>query len=694
MKLFQSLALGYVRASAFASALAIAPFAAQAQQTCAIPNAQGTAVTYTCNASYTPATPNWLNSFKTWVAANATTGAMACFAPGTYVLPSSLDSANRAIDTDRWVLRGVQNMKICAPTGGAIFEHQSVNASGTPLTTTVEFPSFHIASSSNVSIKGLEFRNLNNYAGVNNPLHHVSWTFLAEDAINTRFFDTKFSGLGKNVVTAGGGSSISLTNATVNCAYHCLASNQWGASVKRSFTVTNSQFTLNHTKDPLDEHGAIYVDSTDITISGSSFNYVTGQGFVAGLGGATDFINLSNVTITGTTAQGRLKMLGWIPLNPNYTNLHINITGSAAQTQIGRPYYCVSYNNPACETGFEKTDPLGSLFRSRPNTSTAYATAPFPPTRTKKILMVNAAMQDAVWMQKAISQNKSYLLTPVVQNWSTMMGGLNGFLDAGDRVLTGDFLVAGQPRVLFFNASTQDGMIMVSALGGSGANGTMTTEAFINWTPALAADFGGWFNANDKILGGDFTGLGRSQLLFMNVDGSGGAFLMAAVDGPSSQLQTLALVPWSAALSTSLAGWMDADDKLVAGDFTGSGRAQLLFINTTGGTQGAASLRQFDNAANAFQIVATVPWNKVVGTNSAIWQQVSAKVLTGDFLGLNRDQLMFINPSNTGVAVSVWAYDAATGRFNEVHKMNYGANEIPAGGFNGFMEADDWLLGF
>jgi hypothetical protein len=691
MKLIRRTALGLTLVSAWLSA----PTAAYAQQTCSIPNAQGTAVSYTCSASYTPATPNWLASFKTWVAANATTGAMACFAPGTYTLPSTPETAVRTVDTDRMVLRNVQNMKLCAPSGGAIFEHQSVNSSGTPLTTTVEMPSFHIASSSNVSVKGMEFRNLTQYAGVGNPSNRHTQAFLAEDAINTRFFDSKFSGLGKSTVVAAGSSTLSLSNATVNCAYFCLAALQLSSTVKRSFTVSNSQFTLNDTLNAIDDHAAIYTESADFTISGSTFNYITGQGFVAGIGSTTDQINLSNVSITGTNAQGRSRMAGWVALNPNYSNLHINYTGSTPYTQYGRAYYCVTFSNPACETGFEKTEAYGSWFKTRPNASSSYTTVPLPPARTDRLLIVNGGGQDTLWIQGAIVLNSAVMQYPVAQQWSTLpAAALGGFLDPGDRMVAGDFLAPGQQRVLFFNAEPLGGAISVRQLGGTGANGTLTTELFMDWTPAMAANLGGWIDASDRLLAGDFWGLGRSQLLFMNVDGAGGAFYLAAVDGVNNQLQSLAVVPWSAALSTSLAGWMDAGDKLVAGDFTGSGRAQLLFINTTGGSPGAASLRQFDNTTNAFQVISTVAWNKVVGTNTAIWQQASAKVLSGDFLGLNRDQLMFMNPSNTGVALSIWAFDSATGRFNEVYKFNYGASEVPVGSFNGSFEANDGQFGF
>jgi hypothetical protein len=73
------------------------------------------------------------------------------------------------------------------------------------------------------------------------------------------------------------------------------------------------------------------------------------------------------------------------------------------------------------------------------------------------------------------------------------------------------------------------------------------------------------------------------------------------------------------------------------------------------------------------------------------WHQRS-DLETSDFLGLNKDQLMFINPTGTGVAISVWSYDAAAGSFTEVHKMNYGPNEIPS--LNGVVDSNDWQLSF
>jgi hypothetical protein len=700
MKLLQRLALGCALAGSILS-LSTAAFAGTGEF-CSIPNASGTAVPYECNVKFLPTTPNWLASFKTWVTVNKTGGEMACFGPGNFPVPTTLSTMTDINDdTNRMVLNGVQNMKLCAPTGGAIFDYQTVNADASPLTATVYIPTLYIANSSGVSIKGMEFKNTTNYLtgametgqyGLG-PVHQVTRTIFAYNSTNVRLFDTKVSGLGKVVVTALE-STLSLSNANVTCAYMCLTGDTWNGPIKPTLTVKNSQFTINHTKDPADEHGPIFGKYTDFNISDSSFNFITGQGFVSGVFNTTNWTHLTNVTVTGTTAQGRPRMFSWIPMNPTYSNVQVSYTGTASHTQYGRPYYCTGFFNADCISGFETAGNGGAVFKYRSNASNAFATAPLPPTRTKKILFINAGGVDTAWIQGVVSGTRPYPMYPLAQEWPSLGTALGGWLDAGDKVLTGDFLVAGQQRVLFFNSETLGGAISVRALGGTGNQGTLTTEAWIDWTPALVANLGDWHDANDKLLAGDFTGLGRAQLLFMNVGGTGGAFYMAAVDGATSQLQSLAGINWSPSLSTSLAGWIDATDKLVAGDFTGSGRTQLLFLNTDGGTQGAASLRQYDAATNSFLIVKTVAWNKVVGTNAAIWKQASAKALTGDFLGLNKDQLMFINPTGSGVAISIWAFDSTTGVFSEVHKVTYAAGEIAVNGLNGLLDSNDWQLGF
>jgi hypothetical protein len=680
MKSFQRFALGCAWAGLNAAAVA------GTGEFCTLPNAQGVQTTYECAVKFS-AQSTWLSSFKTWLNSNKTSGAMACFAPGTYTVPSTLlSNVNYSNDANRLVLRGVSGLRLCAPAGAAVVEHKTVNADGSPLANYAYMPTLQIVASSNVAIKGMSFKNTSVYAAA--FLHHVTRAVWADNSSNLRFVDTQFSGLGKQVLH-GKDSVVNLTASSVNCAYFCISGERGTGATKPSFTVANSQFNINRLDDTADDHTALWTDYSDFFIADSSFNYTTGQGLVSGQASTVDWVNLSNISVSGATAQGRPKMFGWIATHPNYHNLQISYTGTPP---VSRAYYCVvATDNPGCDTGHENAGALGAVFRSRPNTSSAFVVAPLPPSKTKSLLLLNGSGADALWSQNRILRNGAALTVPVLQDWQGMAAALGGWLDAGDQVLTGDFLVPGQARVLFFNSEALGGAISVRALGGSGASGTMSTDTWIDWTPALATTLGGWHDANDKLLAGDFTGLGRAHLLFMNVDGAGGAFYMAAIDAANSQLQGLAVVPWSAALSSSLVGWMDAGDKLVAGDFSAAGRAQLLFLNADGGAQGAASLRQYDAASNAFQIVATVPWHKIIG-NTQIWTQASAKVLSGDFLGLNKDQLVFVNPTGSGVALSFWSFDGASGNFTEIYKMNYGAGEITS--LNGYVESNDWQLGF
>ncbi len=673
---------------AFVSTTFGIPFASLAGtgEFCTLPNAQGVQTSYQCDVKFT-AQAAWLGQFNTWLATNKTSGKMACFAPGNFPLaPVPAAQSNTDNDSTRFVLRGVSGLRLCAPTGGAVFESKTVNPDGSPLTTYAYAPTLQISGSSNVAIKGITLTNNSVYAS--SFLHHATRALWVQSSTGIRLLNAQINVSGKQGVISTG-SAVNLASVTVNCAYFCLAGDRPSGAAKPTFTVATSQFNINRLDDAADDHTALWTDFSDFTISDTGFNFSTGQGLVSGIASTADWVNLSNISITGTTPQGRPKMFGWVPMHPFYNNVQVSYTGTPP---LGRAFYCVvDANNPGCITGHESVGNKSQVFRSRPNTSSAYVLAPLPPAKVKSLLFVNGAGTDALWAQALIFKNAPALMVPALQDWSTAGTAMGGWMDPGDTVLTGDFLVPGQQRVLFFNSDAAGGAFVVRALSGTGNAGTMSNEAWIDWSPALVAKLGGWHDSNDKVLAGDFTGLGRAHLLFMNVDGAGGAFYMAAIDAANGQLQDLAGINWSPALSASLAGWLDAGDKLLAGDFTAAGRSQLLFLNADGGTQGAASIRQFDASTNAFQIVATVPWNKIIG-NSQIWQQASAKVLSGDFLGLNKDQLVFINPTGTGVAISFWSFDASSGNFSEIYKMNYSASEIAS--LNGYVESNDWQLGF
>jgi hypothetical protein len=651
---------------------------------CSFPNAQAAAVSYECAVKILPNSA-WLTQFNTWLAQNKTTGAMACFGSGSYVVPSVLASdTSTTNDTNKLVLRGVQGLRLCAPAGGAVVKGKTVNSNSTPLTNYAYTATLKVADSTGVVIKGMEFENTSDYAMT--FLHHVTRAVAIERSSAVSFISAKATGAGKQVVNVND-SEVNFSASTFRCAYFCISAERGSGASKPSIGVSNASFTIHHTKNAADDHPALYSNYSDFNISDSTFDFVTGEGFVAGVSSAADWIHLSNLSITGVTAQGRLKMFGWIPAHPNYHNLQISYTGALPAV---RPHFCVSFGaNAGCETGFESAGNQGAVFRHRATVASPFATAALPPSKVKKLFFLNASGTDDVWSQQSVVKNQANLAFRASQAWAAMGTGLNGWLDAGDTALNGDFSVAGQPRLLLFNSNALGGALSVRALSSTNGVGSMLTETIVEWTPALELMLTGWRDPGDKLLAGDFTGIGRSQLLFANFSSSPGAFHIATIDAPTSQLQTTRLIPWTPALALSLTGWTDPGDKIASGDFAGTGRAQLLFMNTVGGAEGAASLRQFDAVSNSFQTLNTVPWSKLTGS-TALWTTQLVKTLTGDFLGLGKDQLVLLNPSGSGVALSFWNFDASTGSFTEVHKMNWSASEIP--NLNGFLDPNDRQL--
>ncbi len=658
---------------------------------CSFPNLPAAPVNYECAIKINPGS-TWLNQFNSWLAINKAVagGAMACFGPGTYVVPSMVapDSAPYSSnDTNRFVVRAAQNLRLCAPSGGAIFQGKTVNPNASQLTDYAYSATFKVVGSSNVAVKGMEFQNKSDYAI--SFIHHVMRAVEVENSTDVSFVNSKAASIGKQTVNIDD-SIVNFSAFTFNCGYFCISGARGSGSItKPIISVSGSTFTINNTRIAADDHPALYTTSSDFNISDSSFNFITGEGFVGGTASLVDWITLSNLSITGTTPQGRLKMFGWIPMHPNFNNIQIRYTGT---TPLLRPYYCVAFTgNPGCDTGYENAGNQGAVFQYRPNGTSSYTLAATPPSKVKKILLLNASGVDNVWFQQSIVKNQANLFSRAQQSWSSVGTGLGGWLDAGDSVLSGDFLIPGQQRLLFFNSETVGGAFSIRALSDVAGAGTIATEAVIDWSPVLEQKLAGFHDSNDKLLAGDFTGVGRAQLLFFNTFGADAAFQIAGIETASNTLQSVTFIPWTTTLATSLNGWLDVGDKLVSGDFLGTGKAQILFINTVGGTQGAASVRQYDPTSNTFQILNTIPWTNITG-DSSLWKNQGMKTLTGDFLGLGRDQLVFLNPTGFGIALSLWSLDPASATFTEVHKMNWSAAEIP--NLNGFLEANDFQLGY
>jgi hypothetical protein len=87
----------------------------------------------------------------------------------------------------------------------------------------------------------------------------------------------------------------------------------------------------------------------------------------------------------------------------------------------------------------------------------------------------------------------------------------------------------------------------------------------------------GWHDANDLQFVGDFLGLGRQQVMFINRSGTAGRVMITDFSTGRAPAQVRYLESWGD--SFVLDGWHDADDLPLVGDFAGLGSQQVMFVN-------------------------------------------------------------------------------------------------------------------
>jgi hypothetical protein len=170
------------------------------------------------------------------------------------------------------------------------------------------------------------------------------------------------------------------------------------------------------------------------------------------------------------------------------------------------------------------------------------------------------------------------------ENWG-QSNLLNGWHDAGDIQLAGDFRGLGHDQVLFINRGGSGGRVMIADFGDG--NPPAEVRYWENWGQSNLLN--GWHDAGDIQLVGDFLGLGRDQVLFINRGGSGGRVMVADFSG-GVPAQVRYWENWGQ--SNLLNGWHDAGDIQLVGDFRGLGRDQVLFINR-GGSGGRVMIADF-----------------------------------------------------------------------------------------------------
>ncbi len=153
---------------------------------------------------------------------------------------------------------------------------------------------------------------------------------------------------------------------------------------------------------------------------------------------------------------------------------------------------------------------------------------------------------------------------------------LASLLDRGNIQLAGDFMGLGHSQVLFLNrnhSKTETAKIVISDF----SKVPPSIKYLEKWGESSL--FGGWLDANDTQLVGDFMGLGHSQVLFVNHLHKGGKIMIADFSQGKPPASNKFGENWDKGIMFE--GWLDINDSRVAGDFAGLGYDQILFLNSS-----------------------------------------------------------------------------------------------------------------
>lgn len=211
---------------------------------------------------------------------------------------------------------------------------------------------------------------------------------------------------------------------------------------------------------------------------------------------------------------------------------------------------------------------------------------------------------------------------------------LDGWLDAIDRRLVGDFLGLGHAQLLCINRSGQGGRVMLADF--SRTNDAGTGRALYYEPFGETAWLSGWTDDNDWHLAGDFKRLSRSQLMIINRGGTGGR--IAILEVTTQGYRAHYCQNWGE--SQMFDGWQDDIDRWMAGDFLGRGYDQVLCLNRNG-AGGKLMIVDFSGSTPAipyWEQWGQYPWL------DARFLTSSMRHYAGDFLGLGYAQLLVIDP--------------------------------------------------
>lgn len=165
----------------------------------------------------------------------------------------------------------------------------------------------------------------------------------------------------------------------------------------------------------------------------------------------------------------------------------------------------------------------------------------------------------------------------------------------------------------------------------------------------------GWLDSIDAQLVGDFLGIGRAQVCFINRSWQGGRVMVAdfGATNDTGTAQTLYFEPYGE--TGWLNGWTDDNDWQLAGDFKNLGKSQILFINR-GGTGGRGMIMEVSEGGYLCHYVEM--WGGSALFNG--WQDDTDRWLVGDFMGRGYDQVLCINRGGAGGKVMIVDFSGTT----------------------------------
>ena len=193
----------------------------------------------------------------------------------------------------------------------------------------------------------------------------------------------------------------------------------------------------------------------------------------------------------------------------------------------------------------------------------------------------------------------------------TCWSGFGNLLDGQHPVWLGDFTGVGRTQVLFYYSG--DGHWWL----GDDTNGQ------IAWSlVSQSAGFGNLLDGRHPIWLGDFTGVGRTQILFY-YNGDGHWWLGDFVNGQ---------IRWSlVSQSAGFGNLLDGRHPIWLGDFTGVGRTQILFDYNG---DGHWWLGDFVNGQIRWSLVSrSAGFGNLLDGRHPVW--------LGDFTGVGRTQVLF-----------------------------------------------------